>query len=606
VTGRSILVAPARFLHKAKCSKIDLHRNKGALAYSYFLNEPQALRGLSHKKGTAKENPGQSFAHLRLLIAQHPTMTVPKQGSKFNIRINPVYQVDWANEASGKRLAATKRRIRFRFGFSDAAAIQAGEKGPACRGEEHEVLLVWSLSSGKKLVTMDNKEVHFSCGGKLTQQKFETSWHMGCHTVKIIAHAAPPLVQTPGFRHVDLLIDGLSFFEFDKIYELGTKSNNKALVVRSGNNEAYNNYSLPPSHEHSFAHRADPSSTSVKKPTPAIIEPETVPVVDMLSSETNSPCSEQDFLDSGYNSEASPTSVMDEFTPHTAALEPPLFSMVSNQIMSAYAYAPAPASPPVLALPNESHTYGDYNQTTLVSPQSQTQYYEQPQQSYSHAPQTQQQQCYQQPHYQQQGYYQQQEQEQQSYYQQQNAPAPISQEQATSNPAPFAHPVTPSMEPLSIGDIEAREAPPVSTMEKAVRSLVNLDDICETLETPEQRKFQQQKTAKQPVQSKPLPPSQADWKLGLQPRLGDIKQNAAPKAAPAKEIMRTHAFDPAAGQAGMMVVYGAATTAAAQPGFGYHHHQQQQQQYQQHPHFGYSHQQHYQQQQQPRMYSYAS
>jgi len=549
-------------------------------------------------------------------------MTVPQQGSKFDMRSNPVYAVDWMNQASGKRVSATKRRVRFRFGFSDSEAIQAGETGPACRGEEHEVILVWSLTSGKKLVTMDGEEIHFSCGGKLTENNFETTWTMaGGHIVKLIAHAAPPLFPTPGFKQYDLLLDGCSYFNFAKIFELGTKKNNMSMVVRNnGYNETYNNYSLPPqstSNGPQFAQRpslgdyrvsnSDPALPNHSSPARARTE-----AVDMLSSApTSPPLEQQDLLDSG-SVISSPTPTQDEFAPKMEAPTPPSFATISNQIMSAYTptttTTTSQEAPAVLALANEPHTYNysNNNAPAMVSPQSQTSpphqqnYYQQPQQQ-----QQQQQQIYyqQQPEPpQQQTYYQQPQ--QQPYHYQQNAPATVSHgptpsiatdpfnQATTATPGPFAVPVTPTMEPLSIGELEEREAPPASSpLDKAVRSLVNLDDISETIETPQQRIYQQNKIAKQPPHSKPLPPKQADWTLGLQPRLGDIQQHAGPKHPPTKEIMRTHAFDPAAAQAGMMVVYGSATTAAVQQGFGYQH---------QHPspQFGY-----YQQQQPARMYA---
>lgn len=261
----------------------------------------------------------------------------------------------------------------------------------------------------------------------------------------------------------------------------------------------------------------------------------------------------------------------------------------------------------MLALANEPHTYNYNNAPAMVSPQSQTspphqQNYYHHQQQPQHPPQ-QQNYFQQQPEpRQQQTYYQQPQ--QQPYHYQQNAPATVFHgptpsvatdpfnQATTATPGPFAHPVTPTMAPLSIVELEEREAPPASSpLDKAVRSLVNLDDISETIETPQQRIYQQNKIAKQRPHSKPLPPKQADWTLGLQPRLGDIQQHAPPNQAPTKEIMRTHAFDPAAAQAGMMVVYGSATTAAVQQGFGYQH---------QHPspQCGYYHHQ-----QPPRMYA---
>ena len=459
-------------------------------------------------------------------------------------------------------MAATKRRIRFRFGFSDKAALQAGETGPACRGEEHEVMLVWSLVSGKKIVTMDEQVLHSSCGGKLTQNRFEASWSLGYHTVKIIAHAAPPVRNVPGLRQFDLLLDGLSFFDFVKLFELGTKkgkqrSNLSVSRITENINDS-SSYNLPSSvaQKSTLEDTRDSSGTAVSssfKPTPSPIRP----VVDSMSSE---PSPQHDFLDSG-PSESCGTPTNDEFAPQTAALEPVSFATLTNHIMSTYAPAPAPASPPVLALANESHTYGFHGTAdpSFVAPQFQ----------YSNnllAPQKQ-------------SYYGQSQSRQQTlpYNQQQVSPsiAAVSSNYNLADTNPFGYFRTPTMEPLSIGELdECVQAPELlSPLDKAVRSLVHLDDISESVETPEQRKFQQQKLTKQPVQSQPLPPTNADWKLGSHARLGDIKRNAPVKAEPKQGIMRTQIFDPSTAQ-GVMVVHGDVTTVAAQqPSIAFHHQQ---------------------------------
>ncbi len=97
-----------------------------------------------------------------------------------------------------------------RFGFPNSAALDAGETGIACRGEEHDVTIVWSIASGKRMILADGHEVHYSTnrGGEI-----DFSWTMkGNHILKVTAHAAPPLTATPGFRQYDLHIDGQSFF----------------------------------------------------------------------------------------------------------------------------------------------------------------------------------------------------------------------------------------------------------------------------------------------------------------------------------------------------------------------------------------------------------
>lgn len=130
-----------------------------------------------------------------------------------------VYQIDFTAVASGKRIANTKRRVRWRFGFTNLEALENGETGTACRGEEHDITLVWSITSGKRLVLADGQEVHYS---NSRSSVFEFSWTMrGNHVLKLIAHASPPIGASTGFRQYDFFVDGQSFFTFPKVYRLG-------------------------------------------------------------------------------------------------------------------------------------------------------------------------------------------------------------------------------------------------------------------------------------------------------------------------------------------------------------------------------------------------
>mmetsp|Transcript_22000 Transcript_22000/g.28478 ORF Transcript_22000/g.28478 Transcript_22000/m.28478 type:complete len:549 (-) Transcript_22000:218-1864(-) len=132
-----------------------------------------------------------------------------------------VYQIDFSAVAAGKHVASTKRRIRWRFGYPSREALEGGQTGQSCRGEEHEVVIVWSVTSGKRQLVMDGKEVHYSSN---RTGVLEHSWTAkGNHVYKVICHAAPPVSAVPGFRQYDLFIDGLSFFSMPKVYELGLR-----------------------------------------------------------------------------------------------------------------------------------------------------------------------------------------------------------------------------------------------------------------------------------------------------------------------------------------------------------------------------------------------
>jgi len=157
-----------------------------------------------------------------------------------------VYQIDFTAVASGKRIANTKRRVRWRFGFTNLQALENGETGTSCRGEEHDITLIWSVTSGKRLVLADGQEVHYSNSRGNT---FEFSWTMrGNHVLKMIAHASAPISASNNFRQYDFFIDGQSFFSFPKVYRLGLSGREKGggnqVVSYADRGSSYRNYDL--------------------------------------------------------------------------------------------------------------------------------------------------------------------------------------------------------------------------------------------------------------------------------------------------------------------------------------------------------------------------
>ncbi len=127
--------------------------------------------------------------------------------------------------------------------------MEAGQTGIACRGEEHDVTLVWSITSGKRLLLADGHEVHYSM---VRSQTFEFSWTMkGNHVLKVVAHAAPPAQRIPGFRQYDFFVDGKSFFTMPKVYRLGMvpETNTTNYPSRTaGGTTATTNDPLPAAH----------------------------------------------------------------------------------------------------------------------------------------------------------------------------------------------------------------------------------------------------------------------------------------------------------------------------------------------------------------------
>ena len=138
------------------------------------------------------------------------------------MRSPEVYQIDMSTISTGRLLKDTKRRVRWRFGYVDQEAVASGQHGIYCRGREHEVVLVWSILSKKRLVMIDEREIHFSQGDSING-KITISWKTRHgESMAIIAHAAEPLKAKPGWKQFDFKIDGKSFSSFTPIYQLGT------------------------------------------------------------------------------------------------------------------------------------------------------------------------------------------------------------------------------------------------------------------------------------------------------------------------------------------------------------------------------------------------
>ena len=123
-----------------------------------------------------------------------------------------------------KIVKSSKRKIRFRYGYSDAQSLADGKTGQDCRGSEHEILVIWSISSGKQAIAFDGREVFFDIG-EASQTKLTHTWKdESGHIIQVKIHAAPMSTKMnpdPEWKQYDVLIDGVSFFRLPKIYEIG-------------------------------------------------------------------------------------------------------------------------------------------------------------------------------------------------------------------------------------------------------------------------------------------------------------------------------------------------------------------------------------------------
>jgi len=370
----------------------------------------------------------------------------------------------------------------------------------------------------------------------------------GDHLVKLVAHAAPAVKNNPGFRQFELFLDGMSFFNFPKIFELGHASshnnanNDMTFATYRGSNAAHSASSDPVSAPNldrwdaqsvDFHHApstypeflSDNSVLSDPTPpasvTPTFASPPTYPEFLSDNSVRSNPtpsnyCNPEPNLQSF----ASPPSVaaapFDEFAP--VCPPPPTTQDISNQIMSAY------------DLPQTMTTIEngpDNNQSCHTQVLS-------------------------------------------------LPPTLTSATPALCNTPPRDSPVSNISssrelcnEKFSMNNLYETEASPQSVrqlgeLETAMQNLVNLDDINQAAEAPMKLTMMKNEEQKKNIgngKSVGLPPINTSW-LGAQAPLSEIQAHAPPRAAPSKEVMRAHAFDPAAQHAGMMVVYGSSADQA--------------------------------------------
>jgi hypothetical protein len=153
------------------------------------------------------------------------------------------YQIDYSVKNAAKTIAFSKKRVTFKFGFASPSALKDGSQGPACRGSEHELTFVWSLATGKRQLLLDNKDLHFSESGqngwttdRVWQHAFSVRDAATGHTYRAIfisQAAINPRDNTP--QHpFDLKIGGVSYFNFNALYQLGTPSMIVHHEARSG------------------------------------------------------------------------------------------------------------------------------------------------------------------------------------------------------------------------------------------------------------------------------------------------------------------------------------------------------------------------------------
>ena len=241
------------------------------------------------------------------------------QQIRYDLHRNPPYQINYRSKRAGKHITATKRRITFQFGFSSAEAIASGEIEAACRGEEHEVVLIWSHVSGKRELFMDGKLIHTSRVA-YANTKFQFTWGIGPHVLKIVGNFKDQAKNNS--RQFDLQLDGISFFRFLNIYQLGRMKVKRSTTSISSSS---NSNSYPQAHpKYSYqgtAYKEDDMTTSSQTSRSVRVPPEVnVMPMDLLDAPS---------LAISMVSSGSTLGTTDEFCPTS-------YDSISNTILSAY------------------------------------------------------------------------------------------------------------------------------------------------------------------------------------------------------------------------------------------------------------------------------
>jgi hypothetical protein len=102
--------------------------------------------------------------------------------------------------------------------MTNVEALSQGCKGDDCRGEEHDVQLVWSVLSGKTRVYWNKRNISrlFQDGNRSPTVEFAWKSRTG-EDLKIVAHSE----ARPGVVQYDLVVNGTSFFKLPNVSELG-------------------------------------------------------------------------------------------------------------------------------------------------------------------------------------------------------------------------------------------------------------------------------------------------------------------------------------------------------------------------------------------------
>lgn len=109
------------------------------------------------------------------------------------------YQIEFQVENHGKQISGSKRTIHFRFGFANKCALSMGSTGHDCRGIEHHLCIMWSVTGSKRLISMDGREIMYSAGKRANESRradvLHASWVIADHSYELMCYSYKPALR---------------------------------------------------------------------------------------------------------------------------------------------------------------------------------------------------------------------------------------------------------------------------------------------------------------------------------------------------------------------------------------------------------------------------
>ena len=142
------------------------------------------------------------------------------------------YQIQFHVQHQGKNIQGSKRVIHIRFGYANNVAISQGT-GVDCRGEEHDIVVFWSITGGKRSISMNGNEIQYEVGKRSNATRradiLEAAWRLGGHVYQLKFYAFKPSAgspekRSPKWKQYSLFIDGKSYFDLPQIFDLGGRT----------------------------------------------------------------------------------------------------------------------------------------------------------------------------------------------------------------------------------------------------------------------------------------------------------------------------------------------------------------------------------------------